>query len=147
MELELGMAAKDSPKVFGSGRELFRQGDKGGELFFITEGQVELSVKDPKTGNHAVVAKVGPRNVLGTMSFLEGEPRSATAKALTEVKCIIVTHMQRERLLNDVPVWFRVLVKELSGNLRQINQEYAMLRAAFDHLEKNYEVLKRQNKQ
>ncbi len=127
--------------TFGAGQTLFRQGDKGGELYFIKEGQVELSVRHEETGAEAVVAVVGERSVLGTMTFLEGEPRSATAKALDTVKCVIVNQIQRERLLNQVPVWFRVLLKDLSGNLRRLNLEFTKLRKDHEDLEKRYKVL------
>jgi CRP-like cAMP-binding protein len=122
--------------VIGQGQTLFMQGEKGGELFFIKQGEVELTVRNDETGETAVVAKVGPRSVLGTMSFLEGEPRSATAKAITEVAAVKITQVQREKLLKSVPTWLAVLIKDLSSNLRRINEEFAHLRAQNDVLQK-----------
>jgi CRP-like cAMP-binding protein len=69
--------------TFGNGQQLFRQGEKGGELYFIKSGKVELTVRNDATGESAVVAVVGDKSVLGTMSFLEGDLRSATAKCVT----------------------------------------------------------------
>jgi CRP-like cAMP-binding protein len=63
------------------------------------------------------------------MSFLEGEPRSATAKALTEVKAVIIRQGQREKLLKTVPSWLNVLIKDLSTSLRHLNAEFLHLQA------------------
>jgi CRP-like cAMP-binding protein len=129
-------------KTFGTGQTLFRQGEKGGELYFIKTGRVELSVRT-EDGQSAVVATLGDKAVLGVMSFLEGDPRSATAKAVTEVKAVVVNEAQRERLLGSVPHWFSVLVKDLSSSLRRLNGEFAALKAEHEALKKKYDALKR----
>ena len=124
-----------SETTIGQGQTLFRQGEKGGELFFIKSGKVELTVRND-AGESAVVAVLGTKSVLGTMSFLEGDPRSATAKALTEVKAVVVNEAQRERMLKAMPAWLGVLIKDLSTNLRRINVEYAHLKAENEVLQK-----------
>lgn len=128
-------------RVFGQGQVLFRQGEKGGDLFFLRSGEVELSVRDSTTGEPAVVAVVAPPSVLGTMTFLEGDARSATGKALTAVKALVVGQEQREELLNTVPDWFKVLVKDLTSNLRRLNVEYARLKTENEDLKKRLKIL------
>lgn len=132
--------------TIGQGQTLFRQGEKGGELFFIKSGKVELTVRD-ENGNSAVVATVGDKSVLGTMSFLEGDTRSATATALTEVKCVVVNQAQREKLLKTVPPWFAVLVKDLSSSLRRINGDYAQLKAENELLKKRLPAKDKEKKE
>ena len=129
-------------KTFGQGQTLFRQGEKGGELYFIKSGRVELSVRNEQ-GEEAVVATAGDKSVLGTMSFLEGEPRSATGTALTEVKTVIVNEAHREKLLKTVPTWFTVLVKDLSSSLRRLNGEVAHLKTENETLKKRIESYKK----
>ncbi len=136
--------SEQSEKTFGQGQTLFRQGEKGGELFFIKSGKVELSVRD-EDGATAVVATLSDKSVLGTMSFLEGDARSATAKALTEVKCVIVNQAQREKLLKTVPPWFAVLVKDLSSSLRRINIDYAHLKTENELLKKRLPAEKKKD--
>lgn len=129
--------------TYGAGQELFRQGESGGELFFIQKGKVELTVFNKDTGESAVVATINEKAVLGTMSFMEGEPRSATAKALTDVECVIVTQTQREKMLAEIPAWFKILVKDLSGNLRHLNLKYTELQSQNQQLEKKFQALMR----
>jgi len=130
--------AKPVEKVakFGQGQEIFRQGEKGGDLYFVQEGQVELTVHNEETGDSAVVAVVGPRSILGTMTFLDMDRRSATAKAVTDVECIIVSGTQREKILESVPAWFAILVKDMSANLRKLNLEHAKLSNEIARLQK-----------
>ncbi|MBI2602348.1 MAG: cyclic nucleotide-binding domain-containing protein [Deltaproteobacteria bacterium] len=127
-------------KTIGAGRSLFKQGDKSGDLYFIQEGSIELSVRDSKSGHEDVIATLGPKSVLGTMSFLEGEPRSASATTKSELKCVVINQTQRDRLLKTIPTWLQVLIKDLSKNLRRANQNYVGLLAKYDRLKKKYEA-------
>ena len=122
--------------TLGSGRTLFKQGEKGGDLYFIKSGSVELTVRDEATGQEAVVATVGGHSVLGTMSFLEGDPRSATAVAKSEIKYVQISQVQRDRLLAQVPSWLAVLIKDLSQNLRRTNEQYLRLNAENELMKK-----------
>ncbi len=133
-------------RTFGAGQVLFREGDKGGELYFLQMGEVELTVKDPSTGDPIRIAEVKPPAVLGTMTFLEGDDRSATATAKSTVRVLIIAKDQREELLGTIPEWFKVLVKDLSSNLRRIDQEYSMTKAENESLKNEIKYLKNQLK-
>src|SRR5690606_23533499 len=137
------MMSDPKETVIEPGGTIFRQGEKGGELYFIKSGKVELIVRNTETGEEAKVAELGDRTVLGTMSFLEGDARSATAIALTQVKAVIVNQEQREKLLKTVPTWFQVLLKDLAASLRKLNSEFAHLKAENEILKKRVELLKK----
>jgi CRP-like cAMP-binding protein len=128
--------------VFGMGQELFRQGEKGGELYFIKSGEVELTVRNEETSDEAVVGLKVAREVLGTMSFLDNSLRTATAKAKTEVSAVVVNQAQREKLLTSIPQWAGVLMKDLSGSLKHMNDEFAHLTVENEKLNKRIENLK-----
>lgn len=134
----------DKDLKVGAGRTLFKQNEKGGDLYFIKAGHVILTVRDEKTGAEATVAELGPKSVIGTMSFLEGDPRSATATAKTEVTYVMINQAQRDTLLGTVPAWFRVLVKDLSASMRRLNESFIKLKADYTLLEKKAEVKNRQ---
>lgn len=137
------MQAVQKLTIIGQGNRLFRQGDKGGELYVIKSGQVELTVQNESTGESAVVAIVDAPTVLGTMTFLEGDPRSATAKALTEVKCVIVNQEQRKVLLKQTPGWLRALIKDMAFNLRRLNSDFTTLTNENEKLKKRLAYLKK----
>ena len=119
---------------------LFRQGSAGGDLYFIKKGSVELLVQEQKHGSEAVVAIVHAPAVLGTMTLLEKEVRSATARCLTAVHAVVVTQAQREKMMQEVPQWLHVLLKDLSANLRNLNEKYVQIKTKHDVLEKRIQL-------
>ena len=53
---------------------------------------------------------------------------------------------QRERLLKTIPNWFFLIVKDLSLNLRRLDEKYAALVADNETLKKRVEFLKKKSK-
>ncbi len=72
---------------------LFKEGDGGDALLVVLEGQVEV------TKRGAVLAKLDAGSVLGEMSLLDGDTRSATATALTDVKFLKISNARFQKLL------------------------------------------------
>lgn len=63
------------------GEVLFREGDVGDGAYAIESGRIEILARG--AGDHEVqVAVLGPGDVLGELSLLDGAPRSATARAM-----------------------------------------------------------------
>ena len=110
--------------TYYDGDKLFRQGEKGGSLYIIKEGEVEISVQSEKTGRSTVVAVKGKNDVLGLLSFLDGEERNATGIARQKVVCEIIDKKQRVELLKEIPKWFTALVKDISKSLKNLTREY-----------------------
>jgi CRP-like cAMP-binding protein len=77
----VGIAAIVATRSVPAGGELFREGDAGDGLYLIVEGDINI-VKRGAGGEH-VLAKLGPGGVLGEMSLITSESRSATGRALT----------------------------------------------------------------
>ncbi len=76
------------------GATLFREGDAGDALLVILEGEVTVTRKGIE------LAKLGKHTVLGEMSLVgEGEVRSATATALTDVKALTVPSKRVQKML------------------------------------------------
>ena len=134
----------DSDLTIGAGQTLFSQGENSSDLYFIKDGEVELHVRDDETGQVAVVAICGPKSVIGTMSFLENEPRSASAKVKSAIKCSKISQLQRDRMLKTIPNWLRILIKDLAGNIRRNNKNIIKLNAEIDVLRKKISVRDRQ---
>jgi CRP-like cAMP-binding protein len=86
-----------SPKSY-----IFRQGRACDAVFYIQEGQVELSVVS-KQGKERVVGVLGPRAFLGE-ACLAGHPRYlASARASTEATVARVETATLSKALNDHP--------------------------------------------
>lgn len=80
---------------------VFKQGTHGGYMFFIVEGEVEVSqMLDNKK---VIVANLGPGRSLGEMSLLDGNTRSATVKATSKLTLIVLKREDFNRLLDEHP--------------------------------------------
>jgi putative ABC transport system ATP-binding protein len=69
---------------FEPGEVIIREGDAGGELFLISEGEVEVIRHDHE------VARLGPAEFFGEVALLSGEPRNATVVAVEPVDAYVV---------------------------------------------------------
>lgn len=88
----------------------FKEGDRGDALLVVLEGQVEV------TKRGATLAKLEAGSVLGEMSLLDGDSRSATATALTEVKYLKISSARFDKLLSAD----NVAALKIVSNLAQV---------------------------
>ncbi len=70
---------------FARGEVITRQGQRAHWLYCVLDGDV--SVRVAVDGLESEVAVLGPGEVFGEMSLLTGEPRAASAVAITDVEC------------------------------------------------------------
>ncbi len=74
------LAVTARPRLFGRGETIVRQGDAGRTSFVVARGSVRVSVEP----SDQEVARLGVGEVFGEMSWLTGEPRSATVRAVDD---------------------------------------------------------------
>jgi CRP-like cAMP-binding protein len=74
------LAAFSREKRFAAGASLFQEGDEGAEMYVIQEGRAIISKFIPGAGEEAL-AILERGDFFGEMSLIDGEPRSADARA------------------------------------------------------------------
>jgi CRP/FNR family cyclic AMP-dependent transcriptional regulator len=74
------LAAIAERRELSAGGELFREGEAGDGVYLIVSGEVEVSKRT--RGGERSLARLGAGSVLGEMSLLTAEPRSASARAI-----------------------------------------------------------------
>jgi CRP/FNR family transcriptional regulator, cyclic AMP receptor protein len=74
------LATFSREKRFAAGASLFQEGDEGSEMYVILEGRVMISKYIPGAGEEAL-AILERGDFFGEMSLIDGEPRSADARA------------------------------------------------------------------
>ena len=87
---------------YNANETLIREGDAGSTLFVITSGVVSI-LKNDGSGHSIELSRLGNSDCFGEMSLLTGEPRSATAKAITHVEAITVPKEGLAPLLTAKP--------------------------------------------
>ena len=76
------LQAKAARRTFKLGEQIIRQGDWGGSIYIIRQG--EASVELAGTGSRAIVAALGPEDICGDMAFLEQGKATAAVVAKDE---------------------------------------------------------------
>jgi CRP/FNR family cyclic AMP-dependent transcriptional regulator len=81
---------------------VFWIGDPGDTLYVVVEGRVEITAPDER-GNHLMLDTLGPGGVFGEISLLDGGPRSATVRAITDVTLLALTRDAFHAVLREHP--------------------------------------------
>lgn len=72
-------------KTFEPGDVLIREGDRGGVMYILRDGQVEI-----RRGDTTLNRISEPGSTLGELSVLLDEPHSASVRALTRARCCVL---------------------------------------------------------
>jgi CRP-like cAMP-binding protein len=97
------------------------EGDGPHDVTIVESGDVKV-VTTASNGSEVVLDVIGPEELLGELSALDGEPRSATAIALTDCQ---VTSIPVDRFLGylqDNPMSMGALLAVVVRRLRQANR-------------------------
>lgn len=123
---QLARVARVAP--YPGGLPVVRQGDAGDSLFVIVSGEVEVLAQPADRGPERSLARLGPGNYFGEMSFLTGAPRSATIRALEDTELLVLT----KEALRPVLLTDPAAAERLSHTLarRQAEREDALQRLA-----------------
>jgi CRP-like cAMP-binding protein len=98
------------------GTVVTQMGTPGDSFFFLIDGRV--SVQTPVGPGEPMT----PGDFFGEMSLLDGEPRSATVTAITDLRMLVVDRTHFWRLLNETPDLVRRILVILSGRIRRLER-------------------------
>ena len=101
-----------------AGEVIFRKGDPGISMMSIVDGRVKISVASPD-GKEAVLAVLGPGEVLGEMAILEDKDRSADATALDACELLVLQKRDFIPFLERNPAISIRLLRILCERLRR----------------------------
>lgn len=86
------------PHSIKANETIFWIGESGTDFCIIENGNVVLTYPD-ETGKESTLAVLGPGDFFGELSLLDGGPRTATSRALTDVQLLCLT---REEFLDFI---------------------------------------------
>jgi CRP-like cAMP-binding protein len=101
------------------GDHLLHEGEESREMYYLQSGT--LAVFKRKGDKEHQIGTIISGELVGEMSFLDKQPRSATVKAMTESTLIVVPHEKLEKTLDQLPKWFAALLSTLLDRLRKAN--------------------------
>lgn len=107
--------ADTKPETYGAGSIIFQEGQPGGEMYIVKQGEVELRV-------HGRPVEIVPaEGFFGEMAVIEGGQRSATAIARTDCTLIPVNAKRFEFMVHEIPFFAVHVMKGLARRLRNFN--------------------------
>ena len=113
-----------SPK----GRTLLERGSSSRDVFFVLEGKVEVVLYSPD-GREVFVTAIGAGEMFGELAALDGEPRSATIVALSDVVLAIMSQNDFMHCIENSPAAAICLARNLASQLRQSTEHIFELSA------------------
>lgn len=116
-------------KVYKDGDVFVRQGETGDCMYEILDGTVE--VLREKSGQEVCLAVLSKGDFFGEMAIFEKEVRSATVRAMGEVRAITIDKKTLLRRISEDPsLAFRILEK-MANRIRELDVEIERLKAIF----------------
>ena len=121
------LATFSREKRFNAGASLFQEGDEGAEMYIILEGRVMISKYIPGAGEEAL-AILERGDFFGEMSLIDGEPRSADARAHGGPLTVLALDQGtvREVLAMDAHAaleFLQLLCRLVANRLREIDEK------------------------
>lgn len=115
---------------------LFRQGDPGNYAYIVVSGEVEIFFESER-GNFRRLTTLGEGTCFGEMALLDGDPRSAGARTVTECILSRISRNDFIRILHQYPAIALGIITQLSLRIRDMNGKVTKLTnivSGFSHL-------------
>jgi CRP/FNR family transcriptional regulator, cyclic AMP receptor protein len=110
---------------FSAGEVLFREGERGEEMYVIQSGLVRVVKR--VGGEYRSLATLGRGEFVGEMAILNGRPRTATALVLEDARCLVIDAATLEHMLSENTEIALRLVKKLAQRLDSADEMIQML--------------------
>lgn len=96
-------------------------GDKGDFVYLVKSGKLKAFREE--NGQEVILGYIQAGEFVGEMSYINGEPRSASVITLTDCELIEIPNHYFDVVLFSKPAWSKALVKTLSQRLKNSNEE------------------------
>jgi CRP/FNR family transcriptional regulator, cyclic AMP receptor protein len=102
--------------TFRPGEALVKEMDVGRRLIVIREGTAAVLRQGQR------VATVGPGDVVGELSLIDGKPTSASVVADTQLEALVIYGTRFKKLLGSTPQLYPQLLIGLAGRVRSLDR-------------------------
>ena len=124
------LAAFARARSFAANEPIFHVGDPGYSMMGVLIGVVRISLPAPK-GREVILADLPAGELFGEIALLDGEPRSASATALTNCELTVLERRDMLQFLEHNPTACLNLMKLLCTRIRRSDERMAEI-AFFD---------------
>ncbi len=115
-------------REFAAGEVVFEEGTPAKEMIIVIAGKLEV-FKTGRNGREARIAMLGPGDVVGEMSLVDIQPRSAAVRVIDPASVVVLSHADIASVYREDPQSYTLLVlniaREISIRLRRMDQMLA----------------------
>jgi CRP-like cAMP-binding protein len=115
-------------KVYRNGETILRQGEVGDCLYVIQSGRVE--VLHERDGKAVQLVVLGEGETFGEIALLERGTRSATVRALGEVRVLTLDKRTILRRIHEDPSLVFRTMQGMARRIRELSAELARIKHA-----------------
>ncbi len=126
-------ALKD--EYYKAGTILFRQGDPGDRVYAIWSGKLQVQYDMGHGAPPLIIGERSPGAMVGEMSLLEDEPRSATIVVIEDARLVSLSRENFLRVLGEQDVTL-ALLRAFSRRVRASGEQIIEASQSFDFLAK-----------
>lgn len=106
-------------KFLAPGDVLIKEGDKADFVYFVKKGLLKAF----RGADSLELGEIGFGEFVGEMAYINGEPRSASVKAMTDCELIEVPVGTFDSVLFKRPAWSKALMMTLSKRVKAANEQ------------------------
>lgn len=107
---------------FKNGETVFYEGEVESHFFIVESGSVLIFTKD-FSGKVIPLQEVREGESFGEFALLSNMPRSATARALTDVTLVKVSAEGFQQLVSELPTWAECMLKSFVDRLQNMTDK------------------------
>ena len=104
-------------KKFNKGKVVFHEGNPSGDAYIISLGSIEI-LENTASGQK-VLGILGENEIFGEMGLIDGQPRSATARAREDSVVYVLTPKTFDNMVQENPEALLPILKILINRLRE----------------------------
>jgi CRP/FNR family cyclic AMP-dependent transcriptional regulator len=109
-------------KRWAPGTTLFQRGDEGNYMLLVTEGRIKVSLMSVQ-GKELALRHFEAGALVGELSVLEGEPRSADATVAVATEGYVIGKTEFMSFITRHPAAVEAVMRFLCKRLRETNQQ------------------------
>lgn len=107
---------------YKAGEIIFKAGECQNWMYLISWGKIGIYAD--YEGDRKLLTTLGAEDFFGEMGMIEGAPRSATAVAMEESRCFLITEENFIEYCKEVPIKANMILQSTSQRIRDLSKDY-----------------------
>lgn len=113
------MKREDKILSLKTGDILMNEGESSANLYWCLEGSFSVTTK--LRNLRVELGEINAGELIGELSFIDQKPRSATVKATSDSKLIVLPYNDFKGMMDTMPKWQKKIMLTLTDKIRKMS--------------------------